>query len=101
MPEAVVMPNRVFMNLLEMPAMFYTVSVMIFVTVCTDGIFVTLAWVYVGLRIIHALVFLTFKHMPSLIFFRFLSFGTSNVVLLAVLIRFTVMIVGMTQEMGR
>ncbi|MDR0702593.1 MAG: MAPEG family protein [Azoarcus sp.] len=87
-PEAVLRPNRVFMNLLEMPVMFYAVSTMIFVTGRVDGIFIALAWCYVGLRAVHALVFL----IRNSIFFRFLSFGISNVALLAMLIRFTAMI---------
>jgi hypothetical protein len=97
-PEAVAIPNRVFMNLLEMPVMFYAVSVMIFVTGRTDEIFLTLAWIYVCFRIVHALIFLSLKHLVALSLFRFLSFGLSNVVLLAILIRFTFMAVGMSQQ---
>jgi hypothetical protein len=87
-PETVLRPNRVFMNLLEVPVIFYAVLTMIFVTNRVDGIFIALAWCYVGLRAIHALVFL----IRNPVFFRFLSFGISNVVLLAILIRFTIMI---------
>ncbi|MDR1662648.1 MAG: MAPEG family protein [Azoarcus sp.] len=87
-PESVVIPNRVFMNLLEMPVMFYAVSVMIYVADKTDGTFIVLAWMYVALRIVHAVIFLTSNHILS----RFLTFAISNVLLLLALIRFAVLI---------
>jgi hypothetical protein len=83
-PESVVIPNRVFMNLLGMPVMFYAVSIMIHVTGGADGIFIALAWTYVALRIVHAVIFLTSNH----VFSRFPTFTISNIVLLVILIRF-------------
>ncbi|MDR2261127.1 MAG: MAPEG family protein [Azoarcus sp.] len=75
------------MNLLEMPAMFHAVSIMIHATRSADGIFIVMAWTYVVLRIGHAVIFLTSNH----VFFRFLTFAVSNIVLLVILIRFAVL----------
>ncbi len=43
-PPEVRVPNRVFMNLLEMPVLFYVLVAMRVVARLADAVFVTLAW---------------------------------------------------------
>src|ERR1700755_3032887 len=55
-PGHVSIPNRNYMNLLEMPMLFYVMCLMLRVSGRVDGTFLALAWVYVGLRLLHSLV---------------------------------------------
>ena len=55
-PIWVCLPNRNFMNLLEVPILFYVVSIFIFITQHVDMLFVYLAWAYVVLRIVHSAI---------------------------------------------
>lgn len=77
-PAAVSLPNRAFMNLLEMPVLFYMLSIVSYVTQIVTPNTVMLAWVYFGLRVAHSVIFLTYND----VFHRFLAFAISNVVLL-------------------
>jgi hypothetical protein len=77
-PLAVRLPNRMFMNLLEMPTLFYALAVILFLTHNVDALCVALAWGYVGLRVLHSVITLTYNH----IFHRFLAFAFSNVIVL-------------------
>ncbi len=81
-PADVALPNRLFMNLVEVPVLFYTVGVIFFVTTCVDATVVGLAWLYFGLRMIHSFIYLTYNHVVH----RFFVFATSNVVVVALLI---------------
>ncbi len=83
-PPDVSLPNRNLMNLLEAPVLFY-VACLGFYTIhhVTRGV-VTLAWVYVGLRLAHSLIHLTTNRIPH----RLLAFAASNFVLVALWIRF-------------
>lgn len=77
-PDEVKMPNRMFMNLLEMPVLFYVLTIIIYVTGNVDPNCIVLSWSYVGLRVLHSLIALTYNH----VFHRFLAFALSNVVIL-------------------
>jgi hypothetical protein len=81
-PADVALPNRLFMNLVEVPVLFYTVSVIFFVTGQVDEYVVRMAWLYFTLRMVHSFVYLTYNHVVH----RFLVFATSNVVVVAMLI---------------
>lgn len=70
-------------NLTEMPPLFYVAALAILFFGKADSLFVILAWSYVGLRICHGLVHLTINKVPL----RFLFFGLSNFVLLAMWVR--------------
>jgi hypothetical protein len=83
-PPEVSLPNRNLMNLLEAPVLFYVVCLCSYTTRhVTQGV-VTLAWVYVGLRLAHSLVHLTTNRIPH----RLLTFAASNFVLVALWVRF-------------
>jgi hypothetical protein len=83
-PEDVRVPNRNLMNLLEMPVLFYVVCTAFYVTGRAYPGVVSLAWAYVGLRVAHSLVHLTYNRVRH----RFLLFAASNVVLLVMWVRF-------------
>ncbi len=77
-PPTVSIPNRVFMNLLEVPVLFYVVCTIAFVTHSVNSTAIMLAWTYFGLRVLHSLIYLSYNN----ILHRFLAFAASNVVLL-------------------
>ncbi len=80
-PPEVCIPNRNYMNLLEMPILFYVVSIILFITHTANGTTVlSLAWLYVALRIVHSIIHLTYNNVMH----RFPIFTLSNFVLLAV-----------------
>lgn len=76
-PGHVAIPNRNYMNLLELPLLFYVACLVLFLTERVGPQQLSLAWAYVGLRIAHSLVHLTFNH----VFARLTLFALSNVVL--------------------
>ena len=83
-PADVTVWNRNLMNLLEMPLLFYVVSIAFYVTHHFTPSVVKLAWIYLALRLAHSLVHVTSNH----ILLRLSSFATSNIVLLTLWIRF-------------
>jgi hypothetical protein len=78
-PAKVSIPNRVYMNLLEVPVLFYVACIVALVTHQVDDTLVTLAWIYVGLRVLHALIYLSYNQVTH----RLAAFATSNFVLIA------------------
>ena len=78
-PGDVSIPNRNYMNLLEMPVLFYVVCLMLYVTGRVDPAFLYLAWFYVGLRVLHSAVHVTYNH----IIHRLVLFTLSNFVIVA------------------
>lgn len=79
-PSGASIPNRNFMNLLEVPILFYVLCIMLYVTQRVDVLAVNLAWAYVGLRVVHSLVHLTYNKVLH----RGVVYGASNFVLLAI-----------------
>ena len=76
-PEQVSLPNRNYMNLLELPLLFYVVCLLIYATGTSTALMVQVAWAYVGLRVVHSAIHLSYNH----VFHRFMAFALSNVVL--------------------
>ena len=74
MPADVSIPNRAYMNLLEMPVLFYVICLMLFVSARVDQTFLYLAWAYVGLRVVHSLVHVTYNN----VYHRLVAFTLSN-----------------------
>src|SRR4249920_2652147 len=62
-PGLVSLPNRNYMNLLELPLLFYVVCLILFVTAGANHLAVALAWAFVALRIVHSLIHLTYNHV--------------------------------------
>jgi hypothetical protein len=76
-PDRVALPNRNYMNLLELPLLFYVICLMHYVAGRVDGRVVTLAWLYVAMRGLHSAIHLTCNNVP----FRLAAFAASNVLL--------------------
>lgn len=85
-PAAVSIPNRNFMNLLEVPVLFHVVCLTLYVTQRADPWALSLAWAYVGLRVLHSLVHLTHNTVTH----RLLFFAASNGVLAVIWLRLLV-----------
>lgn len=76
-PGHVSIPNRNYMNLLELPVLFYVGSLMFYVTSKVDALVLGIAWLYVGLRIVHSIIHLTYNKVMH----RLIPFALSNIVL--------------------
>jgi hypothetical protein len=70
-------------HLMEQPTIFYAAALAIEVAGHTDGMAVHLAWVYVGLRVLHSLVQISI----NLVALRFLLFAVSTGVLAGMVVR--------------
>lgn len=77
-PPQALLANRNYMNLLELPVLFYLVCILSVVTSTTSALFVQVAWAYVALRIVHSLVHVTYNHVMH----RFAAFVCSNFALI-------------------
>jgi len=82
-PGEVSLPNRNFMNLLEMPLLFYVACIALYATGKADDAAVALAWAYVALRAAHSAVHLTYNH----VFHRLAAYAASAVVLFVIWMR--------------
>lgn len=89
-PEWVSIPNRNFMNPLEVPVLFYVVCTVAYLTHQADPIAVTLAWSYVALRALHSGVHLKYNRVIR----RVAIFAASNAVLTLLWFRLFVELVG-------
>jgi hypothetical protein len=85
-PADVALPNRNFMNLLETPVLFYVACIILYVTGRVDALALTLAWLYVGLRVAHSVVHLSYNNVLH----RLAAFAASLAVLLALWIKLAV-----------
>lgn len=71
--------SRNFINLFELPVLFYVVTVLIYVTGTVEFAFVLLAWLYVILRSVHSYLHVTSNYVPR----RFNIYMMSALILLA------------------
>jgi hypothetical protein len=76
-PPDVRIPNRNFMNLLELPVLFYVGCLTAYVTRQAGALTLALAWAYVALRIVHSLVHLSYNK----VFHRLAVYALSNMAL--------------------
>lgn len=83
-PGDVSLPNRNYMNLLEMPVLFYVACLAMYVTQRVDAAGVYMAWAYVAVRGAHSLVHCTYNNVIH----RLAVFALSNLILVALWIRF-------------
>ena len=70
-------------HLLEQPTMFYAVALTLALLGAGEGLNVTLAWCYVGLRVVHTLQ----QTLWNKIEVRFVLFSLSTLVLITLIIR--------------
>ena len=76
-PGQVSLPNRNYMNLLELPMLFYVVCIVLYVTAGASTTTIALAWAFVVLRIAHSLIHLTYNRVVH----RLAAFTAANVAL--------------------
>jgi hypothetical protein len=82
-PPEVAIPNRNYMNLLEMPLLFYVACITLYVTKSADRDLLYLAWGYFALRLLHSAVHLSYNKVMH----RLTLFALSNVVLAVIWVR--------------
>ena len=78
-PPNVSIANRNYMNLLELPMLFYVVCMVLYVTDGASHLAVFVAWAYVSLRVVHSLIHLSYNHVLH----RLSAFTLSNVALVS------------------
>ncbi len=76
-PKKLRILSRHVVNLLELPLLFYLGVIIAFVTGQSGAVLLTLAWLYVLLRLLHSFVHLG----PNVVLWRFRVFGLSLLVL--------------------
>jgi hypothetical protein len=85
-PPQVAVTNRNFMNLLELPMLFYVAGLMYYVAGRVDETTLVLAWSYVGLRAVHSAIHLSYNNVIH----RLSAYALSNAVLMAFWVTFFV-----------
>lgn len=85
-PGDVSIPNRNYMNLLELPTLFYVAGLMYYVSGRVDQGALVVAWAYVALRAAHSAIHLSYNNVIH----RLIAFALSNVVLAAFWVLFFV-----------
>ena len=75
-------PAHNYSHLMEQPTVFYAVAIVLALTGTGDGLNATLAWIYVGLRILHSLIQATVNR----VIIRFALFALSSLVLMALIL---------------
>lgn len=83
-PGDVSIPNRAYMNLLEVPSLFYVICLIFYVSGRVTPQVLIVAWAYVALRIVHSLIHLTYNKVMH----RLIPFAISNFVLIALWVTF-------------
>jgi hypothetical protein len=76
-PPKVALPNRNYMNLLELPTLFFPICLMFYVAHRVDGLVVDLAWIFVVFRALHSAIHVTINN----VWLRMIFFGLGNGVL--------------------
>jgi hypothetical protein len=63
--ERIERPARAFNNLFQVPMLFYVACLLMMITTRVDRHQLELAWVFVGMRALHAVVYVGWNHLPS------------------------------------
>ncbi|HEY8566616.1 MAG TPA: MAPEG family protein [Beijerinckiaceae bacterium] len=87
-PAKVMQIANTYHNQFELPVLFYLLVPLAIITKKADLLFVVLAWLFVGLRLIHAYVYVTTNHLLT----RFRVFLAGAVVLMAMWFIFAIRI---------
>jgi hypothetical protein len=83
LPKEVMWKAHNYNHLHEAPTVFYAVAITLAIVGAGDGLNAQLAWLYVGLRVIHSLIQATVNKVKL----RFLVFAISSFVLMALVFR--------------
>ena len=69
-------PSDNLKNLFEIPVLFYAVSLYLFITAQVDMIYLSAAWAFVGLRVLHSAVHCTI----NIVIVRFWIYFTATLI---------------------
>src|SRR5689334_25359963 len=78
-PKELMQLQNAFLNQLELPVLFYVLTILVLITQTGDLLFVVPAWIFVALRLAHAHVHVTSNRVPR----RGLLFIAGGIVLCA------------------
>ena len=76
-PGYVSIPNRNYMNLLELPMLFYVVGIVLYVTGGASSLAIAVAWAFVVLRVVHSIIHLSYNRVLH----RLTAFSAANAAL--------------------
>lgn len=79
-----------YSHLHEQPVLFYALLTYTYLTGQSDSLMVTLAWSYVGIRVVHSFIQCTFNYVPV----RFAVFSLGSIVLMVITVRNLVAVLG-------
>jgi hypothetical protein len=82
-PDRVMTPSENLVNLFELPVLFYAACLYLYVTQQVDTIYLTLAYGYLGLRIVHSVIHCSYNRVVH----RFLTYIASSILLWVLIIR--------------
>ena len=85
-PKHLLQLQNAFLNQMELPVLFYALTILVLITRIGDLWFVVPAWIFVALRLAHAYVHVTSNRLPR----RGMLFIAGAVVLCVMWIIFTV-----------
>mgnify|MGYP000288905614 CR=1 FL=1 len=85
-PVRIQQVSNAYENQLASPVLFYAATAFALITGATSVLLVVLAWAYVGLRLLHALIHVTSNNLRS----RFMAFASGLLVLLGYWVVFAV-----------
>lgn len=85
-PEEVHYPANNFRNLCELPVVFYAICLYLFVTDGVDAVYVTAAWLFFALRVVHSVIHCTINR----VIWRFSAYAASSLILWFMLARVVV-----------
>jgi hypothetical protein len=77
-PQRLLQVQNAFHNQIELPVLFYVLTILVWITRFADVLFVVMAWLFVALRVAHAYVHVTDNNVPR----RGLLFITGATVLM-------------------
>lgn len=83
-PEWIERPARTFNNLMQLPQLFYAVCLLMLVTGRADGAQITLAWLFVACRTLHAVVYIAWNNVS----YRFAAWIAGSLALIVLWARF-------------
>ena len=90
LPDSVSWKADNYNHLHEAPTIFYAVALTLAVIGQGDGLNATLAWAYVGLRVLHSLV----QAITNRVVVRFMLFALSSLVLIALILHAAIAVFG-------
>ena len=82
-PASVSNPSDNLKNLFEIPVLFYTLALYLFVTGQVDAVYLGAAWVFVAFRVLHSAVHCTF----NLVLLRFYLYLTATLAVWFMVVR--------------